>query len=267
MVISTALFDKPAWKNLVVNGIVLAADGQKMSKSKGNFPPPQKVFDSYGADAVRLYLCNSPVVRAESLAFKEEGVLDVIKDVLSPWWNVYKFFVENARRYENETGNTFQYNPNIHTSVQNVMDMLVSVFFFHFFLFFYFSFIIFIFNSSILYFVFCSLYAALFQIGENRGFRKNLFFFLMNFKGFDFLFRMHKWEQHDRQSACNCCLKSFLVCDHCYKRKHNCKHQYKHKQNETKKQNVWCRAWFCIFLFFYFFFNKKTDGYYRNYNL
>ena len=64
MVLSTALFDKPAFTNLVCNGLVLAGDGKKMSKSLKNYPDPNEIFDKYGADALRLYLINSPVVRA-----------------------------------------------------------------------------------------------------------------------------------------------------------------------------------------------------------
>ena len=74
MVISTALFNKPAFKNLIVNGLVLAEDGRKMSKSLRNFPDPTVVLDKYGADALRLYLINSPVVRAEPLKFQEAGM-------------------------------------------------------------------------------------------------------------------------------------------------------------------------------------------------
>jgi len=61
MVLSTALFDKPAFKNLIVNGHVLAADGKKMSKRLRNYPDPMTIVSSYGVDAVRLYLVNSPV--------------------------------------------------------------------------------------------------------------------------------------------------------------------------------------------------------------
>lgn len=67
MVISTALFDKPPFKNLIVNGLVLAADGKKMSKRLKNYPDPMDVVNAYGADALRLFLVNSPVVKAESL--------------------------------------------------------------------------------------------------------------------------------------------------------------------------------------------------------
>nr|MBE5724224.1 Isoleucyl-tRNA synthetase [Cucujiformia] len=84
IVISTALFGKPPFKNLIANGMVLASDGQKMSKRKKNYPDPMEVVHKFGADALRLYLISSPVVRAENLRFKEEGVRDIIKDVFLP---------------------------------------------------------------------------------------------------------------------------------------------------------------------------------------
>ena len=95
LVLSTALFNKPPFKNLIVNGLVLASDGQKMSKRKKNYPDPMVVVNKYGADALRLYLINSPVVKAESLRFKEEGVRDVLKDVFLPWFNAYRFLMQN----------------------------------------------------------------------------------------------------------------------------------------------------------------------------
>lgn len=92
-VLSTALFDKPAFDNVVVNWIVLAEDGQKMSKSKKNYPDPQIIFDKYWADAMRFYLMNSPVVYWENFRFSEKGVEEVVKSVLLPLWNSYSFFV------------------------------------------------------------------------------------------------------------------------------------------------------------------------------
>ena len=71
--------NKEPYKNLIVNGIVLAEDGSKMSKSKKNYPDPMTVFNSLGADATRLYLCNSPVVRADELKFSEHGVREIVK--------------------------------------------------------------------------------------------------------------------------------------------------------------------------------------------
>ena len=96
MVLSTALFDKPAFKNVVVNGLVLAEDGLKMSKRLKNYPDPTHIINQYGADALRLYLINSPVVRAESLRFSEEGVKHALRHLLLPWWNAYSFFITYA---------------------------------------------------------------------------------------------------------------------------------------------------------------------------
>ena len=60
------------------------------------------MIEKYGADALRLYLINSPVVRAETLRFKEDGVFAVVKDVFLPWYNAYRFLVQNVQRYELE---------------------------------------------------------------------------------------------------------------------------------------------------------------------
>lgn len=96
MVLSTALFKKPAFKNVVVNGLVLAEDGRKMSKRLKNYPDPLHVVHEYGADALRLYMINSPVVKAESLRFSEEGVKHSLRHLLIPLWNAYSFFVTYA---------------------------------------------------------------------------------------------------------------------------------------------------------------------------
>ena len=75
-----------------------------MSKRLKNYPDPMEVVNKYGADALRLYLINSPVVRGEPLAFKEAGVFGVVKDVFLPWYNAYRFLVQNALRYTDEHG-------------------------------------------------------------------------------------------------------------------------------------------------------------------
>lgn len=124
MVLSTALFDRPAFKNLVCNGLVLAADGKKMSKRLKNYPDPMDVITKYGADALRLYLINSPVVRAETLRFKEEGVLGVVRDVFLPWYNAYRFEVQNVLRWEGETGRAF--DPRGHGAATNVLDRWIA---------------------------------------------------------------------------------------------------------------------------------------------
>lgn len=125
MVISTAVKGVAPFKNVIVNGIVLAEDGTKMSKSKKNYPDPVFVAEEYGADACRLYLCNSPVVRAESLQFRETGVKGVVREVFLPWFNAYRFLVQNISRYEQTTGQKFVFNPAVKTQVgpeSNLMD-------------------------------------------------------------------------------------------------------------------------------------------------
>ena len=96
MLLGTALFDKSPYKNVIVNGLVLAADGRKMSKRLKNYPDPAHILDTYGADALRLYMINSPIVRAEDLCFTEEGVVHSLRHLLIPWWNAYTFFVTYA---------------------------------------------------------------------------------------------------------------------------------------------------------------------------
>ncbi len=96
LVISTALFDRPPFKNVIVNGMVLASDGSKMSKSKKNFPDPEQVLNDYGADALRAYLVGSPVVRAEPLQFNEQGVKEIVRSVMLPLYNSWSFFNQYA---------------------------------------------------------------------------------------------------------------------------------------------------------------------------
>ena len=95
-VLSTALFNKPAFENCIVSGIVLAEDGRKMSKSLRNYTDPMLVVEKYGADALRFALLNSSLVKADDLKFSEDLVKDVIKDLLLPLWNAYSFFVTYA---------------------------------------------------------------------------------------------------------------------------------------------------------------------------
>ncbi len=96
LVLSTALFDRPPFQNVIVNGMVLAEDGSKMSKSKQNYPPPQEVLEELGADALRAYLINSPIVRAEPLRFQKAGVRDVVRSTLLPLVNAWSFFTQYA---------------------------------------------------------------------------------------------------------------------------------------------------------------------------
>lgn len=125
MVLSTHLFNKPAFQNVIVNGLVLASDGKKMSKRLRNYPDPQEIVEAHGADAVRMYMCNSQVVRAEPLRFKEDGVRDVVKDVFLPWYNAYRFLVQETIRYES-IGQKFKPDPARVKASQNSMDKWIN---------------------------------------------------------------------------------------------------------------------------------------------
>ncbi|MDO8582026.1 MAG: isoleucine--tRNA ligase [bacterium] len=92
LVLSTALFGKPPFTNVIVNGLVLAEDGRKMSKRLKNYPDPEVVIEKYGADAMRLYLLQSPVMRAEDLKFSEKGVAEVHGKVMMILANVLAFY-------------------------------------------------------------------------------------------------------------------------------------------------------------------------------
>ncbi|MEL7432192.1 MAG: isoleucine--tRNA ligase [Chlamydiota bacterium] len=98
-VIAAALFDKPAFKNVVVNGIILAEDGAKMSKRLKNYPDPTEVIDRYGADAIRLYMLQSPAVRADDFRFSSKGVELVLRQILLPFYNSYVFLATYAKIY------------------------------------------------------------------------------------------------------------------------------------------------------------------------
>ncbi|CCD25231.1 isoleucine--tRNA ligase ILS1 NDAI_0E04140 [Naumovozyma dairenensis CBS 421] len=119
-VLGTHLFGKVPYKNVIVSGIVLAADGRKMSKSLKNYPDPNIVLEKYGADALRLYLINSPVLKAESLKFKEDGVKEVVSKVLLPWWNSFKFLDGQIALLKKTSDIDFKYDPNMKSD--NVMD-------------------------------------------------------------------------------------------------------------------------------------------------
>jgi isoleucyl-tRNA synthetase len=95
-ILAAALFKKPAFKNCIVSGLVLASDGKKMSKSLKNYTDPMEVVNSFGADALRLFLIHSAVVKADDLRYSDEGVRDIMKSILIPLWNAYSFFVTYA---------------------------------------------------------------------------------------------------------------------------------------------------------------------------
>ena len=90
-VLAAALYDKPAFRNVIVNGMVMAEDGKKMSKRLKNYTPPDELMEVYGADALRLYLINSGLVRGEEQRFADSGVRDMTRRALLPWYNAFSF--------------------------------------------------------------------------------------------------------------------------------------------------------------------------------
>ena len=91
-ILATALFDRPAFSNVIAHGIVLGSDGQKMSKSLRNYPDVTEVLDRDGADAMRWFLMASPILRGGNLIVTEEGIREGVRQVLLPAWNAYHFF-------------------------------------------------------------------------------------------------------------------------------------------------------------------------------
>ena len=96
IVLSSALFDEPAFHHCIVNGIVLTEDGKKMSKRLKNYPEPTEVVEKYGADAIRYTLMSSPAVRGEDLRMSEKLIEESMRSVMLPLWNTYSFFVTYA---------------------------------------------------------------------------------------------------------------------------------------------------------------------------
>lgn len=99
LVISTALFDTIPFKNVVVNGLILASDGKKMSKRLKNYPDPMEVVNKYGSDALRLYLLSSPATKGDVLKFNESGVQLMVKDIIIPLKNSVKFLLEYMEKF------------------------------------------------------------------------------------------------------------------------------------------------------------------------
>ncbi len=96
VVLGAALFDRPPFKNVLVNGLILAENGQKMSKRLKNYPDPMQVVNQYGADALRLFMLGSQVVRGEDLKFSENGVKEILRGIMIPMWNALSFFTTYA---------------------------------------------------------------------------------------------------------------------------------------------------------------------------
>lgn len=122
VVLGAALFNKNAFQNVVVNGLVLAEDGRKMSKRLKNYPEVDYIFQKYGADALRLCLMNSAAVKAGDLLFSEHAVSEVIRSFHLPLWNAYSFFIT----YANVDG--WDPEKNMAASFDNPLDIWLNSF-------------------------------------------------------------------------------------------------------------------------------------------
>lgn len=99
MVMATALFDKPPFKNVICHGVVVDENNQKLSKRLKNYPDPTEMFDTHGSDAMRWYLCSSPILRGQDLSvdIKGKGIAEIVRLVIMPIWNAWSFFSMYAR--------------------------------------------------------------------------------------------------------------------------------------------------------------------------
>lgn len=127
-VLSTGTRNSNPYKNLIVNGLVLTEDGKKMSKRLKNYPDPLEVCNEFGADAVRLYLINSPLVKADNLNFSKKGVESVVKEIFLPWYNAYRFLIQNITKYEARHNKNFVYAEHIESLLEhyNVTDKWIQ---------------------------------------------------------------------------------------------------------------------------------------------
>lgn len=116
-VLATALFDRPAFRNCVVHGIVLGDDGQKMSKSRKNYPDVNEVFERDGSDAMRWFLMSSPILRGGDLVVTERGIRDAVRQAVLPLWNTWYFLA----LYANAEGVEGQWR----TDSKHVLDRYV----------------------------------------------------------------------------------------------------------------------------------------------
>ena len=95
-VLAVALFDKPAYKNCIVHGTILARDGKKLSKSSKNYTDPMELMKKYGTDAFRLYLYRTPAMLIGDLLFNDAGLEDSLKQIIIPLWNACNFYTSYA---------------------------------------------------------------------------------------------------------------------------------------------------------------------------
>jgi isoleucyl-tRNA synthetase len=121
MVLSTAIFDKPAFKNVVCCGLILAPDGKKFSKRHGNGISPLDLCNDFGADAMRLYLTGSPAAHADSFTFDETKITEISHKYYQ-WLNAVKFFIEHVTKFQKD-GHKF--DPYAYKSSNNITDQWI----------------------------------------------------------------------------------------------------------------------------------------------
>ncbi|MEC8882649.1 MAG: isoleucine--tRNA ligase [Pseudomonadota bacterium] len=125
-ILSTAIFGKSAFKNVIVNGIVMAEDGKKMSKRLKNYTPPNTLLEQYGADALRLYLIQSNLVKAEEQRFSDNGVKEIVRRVLLPWYNAYKFLTTYTKIDDWHPEKNIQYTNILDQWIQSRLQTLTA---------------------------------------------------------------------------------------------------------------------------------------------
>ncbi|CAM4028688.1 isoleucine--tRNA ligase [Helcobacillus massiliensis] len=123
-VMSTALFDRPAFTSVICHGIVLGDDGEKMSKSRRNYPDVREMYDKYGADAMRWFLMSSPILRGGNLIVGEAAIRDAARQVVLPLWNVWYFYAlyANAAGTKDADGRPAGYEGRLRYDSTDVMD-------------------------------------------------------------------------------------------------------------------------------------------------
>ena len=125
-ILGTILFDKCPYNNIIVNGIVLSEKGEKLSKSKANFPDPTLILDKAGADALRLYLMNSPLVRGDSLKFNEKQLIGLLKDVFIPLYNILRLLIQEINRLQDSSKTKFIHDETLFSQSapvpENILD-------------------------------------------------------------------------------------------------------------------------------------------------
>ncbi|KAB1662091.1 isoleucine--tRNA ligase [Pseudoclavibacter sp. CFCC 13796] len=121
-VLATALFDRPAFTNVISHGIVLGNDGQKMSKSLRNYPDVNEVFDRDGSDAMRWFLMSSPVLRGGNLIVTEEGIREGVRQVILPLWSTWYFFQMYANTARPAGSSASGYEAKWRTDSTDVLD-------------------------------------------------------------------------------------------------------------------------------------------------